>query len=370
MRPRIAHESPPALGPAAGKRRWRAVLLWVVAIGVPSMAAAHGGAAASPDRYGADTAAQILAAGGNAVDATVAMAFTLAVTYPEAGNLGGGGFATIRFGNQSYFLDYRETAPASATADMYLDAHGEVIPGASTIGSRAAGVPGTVMGLWELHRRFGTQKWSRLLQPAIRYAREGFIVSAQLQQRSDETLEMLHGRTNFARYFGSLKAGAALRQPELAATLERIARDGAREFYHGRTARLLVAQMERDHGSVSAADLAGYRARWREPLEADWAGYRVVTAPPPSSGGIGLIALLKMKAAAEPLFSDVAFNSAQYVHLLAELQKRVFADRAAYLGDPYPNAQQMTAFGRTQLVGDVIVAPACGLPSLQAPPGS
>jgi len=328
------HGSPAVQRPLIVGRRWLVVLLWIAAFGLSSAAAAHGGAVASPDRYGADTAAEILAVGGNAVDATVAMAFTLAVTYPEAGNLGGGGFATIRFGDKSYFLDYRETAPAAATADMYLDAHGEVIPDASTIGARAAGVPGTVMGMWELHRRFGTLKWGRLLQPAIRYARDGFTASAQLQQGRDETLQMLHGRTNFARYFGRLTAGATVRQPELAATLERIARGGVREFYHGKTASLLVAQMARDHGIVTAADLAGYQARWREPLEADWAGYRVVTAPPPSSGGIGLIALLKMKAAAEPLFRDVALNSPQYVHLLAELEKRVFADRAAYLGDP------------------------------------
>jgi gamma-glutamyltranspeptidase/glutathione hydrolase len=291
-------------------------------------------AVAAPDRYGADAAAEILAAGGNAVDAAVAVAFTLAVTYPGAGNLGGGGFATVWFQGKSYFLDYRERAPASARADMYLDANGEVIPDASTIGAGAAGVPGTVAGLAELHRRFGRLPWGADLAPAIRYAHSGFTVSPLLVEGRDSRARQLHGRTNFLAYFGALAAGKSWRQQELEATLRRIARLGPADFYSGHTAQLIVGEMARSHGYVGAADLQAYKALWRAPLEGDWAGYHVVTAPPPSSGGIGLLQLLAMKADLVQDFAGVPLNSAQYVHLLAEIEKRVFADRAEYLGDP------------------------------------
>jgi gamma-glutamyltranspeptidase/glutathione hydrolase len=291
-------------------------------------------AVAAADSYGADTAAEILAAGGNAVDAAVAVAFTLAVTYPEAGNLGGGGFATVWFQGKACFLDYRERAPGSATAGMYLDARGEVIPDASTVGAGAAGVPGTVAGLWELHRHFGKLPWRTDLAPAIRYAHDGFLVSSMLVAMRDEEVRELRGRTNFLSYFGTLRKDATFRQPELQATLERIAADGPGGFYGGRTAALIVAEMARSHGHIAAADLKAYKPVWRAPLEGDWAGYRVITAPPPSSGGIGLLSLLAMKADLAPDFAGVPLNSAQYVHLLAEIEKRVFADRAEYLGDP------------------------------------
>ena len=291
-------------------------------------------AAAAPDRYGADTAAEILAAGGNAVDAAVAAAFTLAVTYPGAGNLGGGGFATVWFQGKPYFLDYRERAPASARADMYLDAKGVVIPDASTIGAGAAGVPGTVAGLAELHRRFGRLPWGADLAPAIRYAHSGFTVSTLLVEGRDWRARELHGRTNFLAYFGALAAGKTWRQQALEATLRRIAQLGPADFYSGQTARLIVEEMARSHGYIAAADLKAYRALWRAPLEGDWAGYHVITAPPPSSGGIGLLQLLAMKADLVQEFAGVPLNSAQYVHLLAEIEKRVFADRAEYLGDP------------------------------------
>jgi gamma-glutamyltranspeptidase / glutathione hydrolase len=291
-------------------------------------------AAAAPDRYGADTAAEILAADGNAIDAAVAVAFTLAVTYPEAGNLGGGGFATLLVDGKAYFLDYRECAPGSATAAMYLDAAGEIVPDASQIGAGAAGVPGTVAGLWQLHRRFGRLPWRADLAPAIRYAHQGFRVSRMLAARRDDAAADLHGRTNFLAYFGALATDATFRQPELESTLRRIAAAGPRGFYAGRTARLIVAEMVRSHGHITRADLAAYRALWREPLAADWAGYRVITAPLPSSGGIALLSMLAMKTDLAATFAGVGPNSPQYVHLLAEIEKRIFADRAAYLGDP------------------------------------
>jgi gamma-glutamyltranspeptidase/glutathione hydrolase len=258
----------------------------------------------------------------------------LAVTYPDAGNLGGGGFATIWFSGKPYFLDYRERAPGAATVNMYLDAKGQVIPDASTTGSFSAGVPGTVMGLWQLHRRFARLPWSSDLAPAIRQARAGFEVTPMLSQRREGEIPRLAARTNFERYFGAATAGSLLRQPELARVLERIAANGPRGFYSGETARLIVAQMSRDHGLITAKDLASYRAVWREPLMATWAGYTVITAPPPSSGGIGLLGLLGMREAASKLFDGVALNSPQYIHLMSEMEKRIFADRAEYLGDP------------------------------------
>ena len=291
-------------------------------------------AVASPDRFGAATAERIFREGGNAVDAAVAVAFTLAVTYPEAGNLGGGGFATVLMQGKPYFLDYRERAPQAASAPMYLDAKGDVIPDASTIGVRAAGVPGTVAGLWALHQRFGKLAWRQDLAPALRYAREGFVVRKGLAEGAAEYRKTLAGRTNFEKYFGALKAGATFRQPALAHVLARIAAQGPDGFYRGTTAKLIVEEMDRRGGLITASDLTDYKPVWREPLLADWAGYRVITAPPPSSGGIALVALLKMKAYLSSAFKSVPLNSAQYVHLIAELEKRVFADRAEYLGDP------------------------------------
>jgi gamma-glutamyltranspeptidase / glutathione hydrolase len=291
-------------------------------------------AVAAPDECGADTVAEILAAGGNAADAAVAIAFTLAVSSPEAGNLGGGGFATVLFAGRADFLDYRERAPAAASAGMYLDGAGEVIADASTVGAGAAGVPGTVAGLWELHRRFGRLSWQADLAPAIRYAEQGFRVPPLLVAVRDRRAAELHGRTNFASYFGTLAAGASFRQPELAATLRRIGADGPAGFYAGRTAQLLLAEMARSHGHIAAADLKAYRPRWRAPLEGEWAGYHVITAPLPSSGGIVLLSMLAMKTDLAAVFAGVSLNSAQYVHLVAEIEKRVFADRASYLGDP------------------------------------
>ncbi len=293
------------------------------------------GAVVAADRYGAQAAREILQAGGNAVDAAVATAFALAVTYPEAGNLGGGGFMTLYIGGKPYFLDYRETAPAAASATMYLGPDGQPIADLSLVGNVAAGVPGTVRGMAEAHRRFGRLSWARDLAPAIRLARQGFVVPAGLTAEY-KGAKAGFASTNFRRYFGTIATGRTLRQPELAATLDRIARGGAQEFYQGRTADLIVAQMARgaQKGLITHADLLGYTAKWREPVRGRWHGFDVITAPPPSSGGVGLLQLLDMKEDAAPLFKGVALNSPHYVHLVAEIEKRVFADRAQYFGDP------------------------------------
>ncbi|MFJ4348841.1 gamma-glutamyltransferase [Pseudomonas sp. NPDC089401] len=294
----------------------------------------EGGAVAAPDQYGAQVAADILKKGGNAVDAAVATAFTLAVTYPEAGNIGGGGFMTLFVNGKPYFLDYREVAPKAATRNMYLDDKGEVIENLSLVGVRAAGVPGTVMGLWEAHRKFGKLPWSELLTPAIGYAKNGFKVAEKQYQYRNDAQGMFKTATNFNDYFGNMKVGELFKQPELAQTLERIADKGVSEFYQGKTADLLVAQMQADKGLISKQDLKDYKAVWREPIAISWRGNVVYTAPPPSSGGVALAQLLGIKEDRAADFKGVAHNSAQYIHLLAEIEKRVFADRADYLGDP------------------------------------
>ena len=294
----------------------------------------EGGAVASPDEYGAKVAADILRKGGNAVDAAVATAFTLAVTYPEAGNIGGGGFMTLFMDGKPYFLDYRETAPKAASRNMYLDEKGEVIENMSLVGARAAGVPGTVMGLWDAHEKFGKLPWAELLTPAIVYARNGFKVAEKQYMYRQEALELFKGTTNFNDYFGSMKVGEVLRQPELAKTLERIADKGAKEFYEGQTADLLVKQMEQDKGLITKQDLAEYKAIWRKPLHVNWRGNTLYTAPLPSSGGVALAQLIGIKELRADDFKGVELNSARYIHLLAEIEKRVFADRADYLGDP------------------------------------
>lgn len=294
----------------------------------------EGGAVATPDQYGAQVAADILKKGGNAVDAAVATAFTLAVTYPEAGNIGGGGFMTLFIDGKPYFLDYREVAPKAATRNMYLDDKGEVIENLSLVGVRAAGVPGTVMGLWEAHQKFGKLPWSELLTPAIGYAKNGFKVAEKQYQYRNDAQGMFKTATNFNDYFGNMKVGELFKQPEMAQTLERIADKGVSEFYQGKTADLLVAQMQADKGLITKEDLKDYKAVWREPMAVSWRGNVVYTAPPPSSGGVALAQLLGIKEDRAADFKGVAHNSAQYIHLLAEIEKRVFADRADYLGDP------------------------------------
>jgi len=271
--------------------------------------------------------------GGNAMDAAIATGFALAVTYIDAGNIGGGGFMLTYMEGESAFLDYREKAALTAHRDMYLDQQGEVIENATLIGARAAAVPGTVAGMWAAHQRYGSLPWRDLIQPAIELARQGFIPAAVLVDEIHANLDWFGDKTNFKAYFSQISAEQLFRQPELAMTLERIAVQGSADFYRGETARLIVEQMEKDDGLISLEDLASYEAVWREPLQARWRNYQVLSSPPPSSGGFGVIQLLKMKDALASHFEGVAHNSPQYVHLVAEMEKRVFADRGEYLGD-------------------------------------
>ena len=304
------------------------VLFWL-----PVSAAVRQAAVAMPDRYGLQASAEILQAGGNAMDAAVAASFALAVTYPVAGNIGGGGFLVARINGESVFLDFREKAPLAATRDMFLDEAGEFVPRRPIVGALAVGVPGTVKGMQQAHARFGKLPWAQLLAPAIRFAQEGFVVHPAMGGYKDELVESFAGEVNFAEHFGAMNAGSVFKQPALAATLTRLAADPD-DFYRGKTAAMIVAQMQHDGGLITAQDLREYTAIWREPLTAPWRGYDLLLPAPPSSGGIALIQLLTIRDVATDYFKGLPHNSAAYIHLLAEIEKRVFADRGDYLGDP------------------------------------
>jgi len=322
--------------------------------------ASHSAAVAMPDQYSAKIAQQVLMAGGNAVDAAVAAGFVLAVTYPEAGNLGGGGFMTLFTPNMPasnshtdkqdalavHFLDYREKAPKAAFRDLYLDKDQQVIPYRSLVGYQASGVPGTVMGLWQVHQRFGSLPWHTLLKPAIEFAEKGFVVSENLAGTARWFQNWIADKSpvtlNFTDYFGQLKTGTLFKQPELAKTLQRIAEKGVEDFYQGQTAQAIVKEMQANDGLITLADLKAYEAKWRNPVVGQWQGRTIVSAPPPSSGGIAIVQLLKMKQILQPALDKALAQakkegvSEQVVktHFYAELEKRVYADRAHFLGDP------------------------------------
>lgn len=296
----------------------------------------------SDDPLATAAGVEILCAGGNAVDAAVAVAFALAVVYPEAGNLGGGGFMLVRLADgRTAFIDYREVAPARATPTMFLDSTGHPVRDASTTGYRAVAVPGSVAGLELAHRRFGRLRWARLLAPAIRLAEQGFPVSERLAQdlaAGQRRLERFsRSRRIFLRDGDLYRPGELFRQPELAATLRAIARRGARAFYRGETARRLADEMARMGGLITLHDLAAYEPKLRQPLTASysWSGHQwtLISAPPPSSGGVALIEALNILRGL-PLAPERGWSDASNVHYVAEAMRRVFADRAAYLADP------------------------------------
>jgi gamma-glutamyltranspeptidase/glutathione hydrolase len=282
----------------------------------------------------AEAGVEILRAGGNAVDAAVAVGFALAVTYPQAGNIGGGGFMLIRLASgNAVVIDYREAAPGMAAREMYLDERGELIPEASTVGARAAAVPGTVAGLALAHKSYGTLPWARVLQPAIRLASRGFPVSYELAEslRSDSGLLSRdpESRRIFLRDGRPYEAGETLYQPQLARTLRRIAAGGPGAFYRGAIAQAIAATMEKHQGLIRLADLRRYEAKIREPICGSFRGHEILGVPPPSSGGVGLIEMLNVL---EPLDLG-APNSFHSIRLIAETMRRAYADRAAYLGD-------------------------------------
>jgi len=296
--------------------------------------AARQGMVVSSEPLASEAGLEILRAGGNAVDAAVAVGFALAVTHPEAGNIGGGGFMLIRqAGGESAVVDYREEAPAAASRNMFLDAHGELIPGASTEGGLAAAVPGTVAGLALAHQKYGKLRWARVLRPAIRLAESGFPVSYELSESLRADRELLSKSAETRRIFlhngRFYEPGEVFRQPELARTLRQIAVGGPGVFYRGPIARAIAASMEKHHGLIKLDDLRQYQAKIRPPLRGDFRGFEILTVPPPSSGGVGLLEMLNVL---EPMDLGEP-NSFQSIHRMAETMRRAYADRAAYLGD-------------------------------------
>jgi len=294
-------------------------------------------AVAMPDSYSADAAMQVLQEGGNAIDAAITAQFVLAVTLPEAGNVGGGGFMTIKFKDNTDFLDYREMAPENAHRDMYLDEQGNVKPYESLFGAKASGIPGTVAGMWAAHKKYGTLDWERLLAPAVDLAEQGFVVHEKLANNIDHYIERTKEaaiNNNFSEYFAHAKAGTTFKQPELAKTLKAIQQQGKDGFYKGDVAKHIVDFMQQNGGLITYEDLLAYKAVWRKPLHLNWQGYELVTAPPPSSGGVAVAQWIGMLEAYDATHDLPAQNSTEYIHVMSEIGKRVFADRAEYMGDP------------------------------------
>ncbi len=280
----------------------------------------------------------IMEAGGNAVDAAIATQFALAVVYPGAGNIGGGGFMISRMANgETAALDYREKAPLAGGRDMYLDENGEVIAGSSRRGHLAAGVPGTVAGLVKAHEKYGKLSWDKLVQPAIDLAANGWALTAReasgLNRNRKAFIEYNTVQPEFflAEEGKEWKEGDIVSIPELAKTLQRIRDNGHDGFYKGETADLIVAEMKRGDGMISLEDLASYEAQWREPIKGKYRGYDFISMPPPSSGGIAIAQLFQ---AVEPFdLSQMGFHSPEAIHLITEAERRVYADRATHLGD-------------------------------------
>ena len=294
-------------------------------------------AVAMPDSYSADAAMQVLQEGGNAIDAAITAQFVLAVTLPEAGNVGGGGFMTIKFEDSTDFLDYREMAPENAHRDMYLDEQGDVKPYESLFGAKASGIPGTVAGMWAAHKKYGTLDWERLLAPAVDLAEQGFVVHEKLANNIDHYIDRTKVaaiNNNFSEYFAHAKAGTTFKQPELAKTLKAIQQQGKDGFYKGDVAKHIVDFMQQNGGLITYEDLLAYKAVWRKPLHLNWQGYELVTAPPPSSGGVAVAQWIGMLEAYDATRDLPAQNSTEYIHVMSEIGKRVFADRAEYMGDP------------------------------------
>ncbi|MBI3476768.1 MAG: gamma-glutamyltransferase [Acidobacteria bacterium] len=273
-------------------------------------------------------------AGGNAVDAAVATGFALAVVYPQAGNIGGGGFLLLRKASgEVHFIDFREKAPAAATENMYLDAQGNVIENASLVGYKAVGVPGSVAGLVYAEKKYGKLTLEKVMAPAIRLAREGFALAWEDSEdlKDNDLAKFPASKRIFQRGGKYYQPGEILKQPELARTLERIAKNPG-DFYHGALARELAAAVQKGGGLITAKDLADYEVKEREPIHGTYRGYDVISAPPPSSGGTALVEILNILEGFD--LAKLGNRSAQTVHLTVEAFRRAFYDRAEFMGDP------------------------------------
>jgi len=284
-----------------------------------------------------DVGHAILQKGGNAYDASIAVAFALAVVLPRAGNIGGGGFMLMHDGvtNKNYSIDYREIAPAKATKDMYLNTDGSVDRKRSTQGALAIGVPGTVYGMWEVHQKFGSLPWKELIKPAIDLASNGFKVSPFMADALNGRYKKLGQFKNFKKIFYAeypVIMNSRLVQPELARTLKIIATKGVAGFYEGEIATLIADYMKKNNGLITKSDLANYRPVWREPIQGSYRDFQILTMPPPSSGGIHIIQMLNILEHYDLV--SMGHNSPRYAALLTEVMKYAYADRSKYLGDP------------------------------------
>jgi gamma-glutamyltranspeptidase/glutathione hydrolase len=293
------------------------------------------GMVVTTDRVASEVGAEVLRRGGNAVDAAVATHFALAVVNPEAGNIGGGGFMVVRMADgTTAALDFREMAPGRATRDMFLDAAGNVTD-KSTEGHLAAGVPGSVAGMWEAHRRFGRLPWAELVQPSVNLA-EGIVVHQRLAEsfyrNRKELVKNAETMRIFTRRGEPLRVGDRLVQADLAETLRRVATGGKDGFYGGRTAELVEAEMRRGGGLITRQDMAAYKAVWRDPVRFRYRGHEVISMPPPSSGGATMGAMLKILEGYD--LPRMRYLGPEHVHLFAEATRRAYADRNAYLADP------------------------------------
>jgi gamma-glutamyltranspeptidase/glutathione hydrolase len=286
------------------------------------------------DELAVDAGVKVLQNGGNAVDAAVAVGFALAVTYPFAGNLGGGGFMLVRFADgRSTFIDFRENAPAQASRNMYLDSQGRLTRD-SIEGWRSSGVPGTVRGFEFAQKKYGRAKWNDLIAPSIALA-NGFPVSyafAESLRGARVLADDPESKRIFLKNGAYYEVGDTLAQPELARTLERIAKSGAAEFYEGATAKFLAAAMAAHGGLITLGDLKNYQAVERQPLTGKYRGYDVITAPPPSAGGVGILQMMGMLEGSG--YEKTGAGSAAAIHYVAETMRRFYADRSQYLGDP------------------------------------
>src|SRR6202050_1380499 len=324
-----------------GMRRISVLLLTLLAImpgAVPTWAAqpvrARHGMVVSRETHATQAGLKVLESGGNAVDAAVAVGFALAVTHSSAGNLGGGGFMLVRLADgRTTFIDFRERAPESATHDMYLDASGKLTRDSLT-GYRASGVPGTVAGMEYASKHFGKRPWAELVQPAIDLAAKGFPLSYSQANglRNGGLNTFPESKRIFQRDGNFYEPGDVFVQADLAKTLARIAQSGSQDFYHGETARLLAADMQAHNGTITLADLEAYKAIERKPLTGHYRGYDIITAPPPSSGGVGILQMMGVLEGSG--YEKGGAGSAAELHFLAETMRRFFADRAAHMGDP------------------------------------
>lgn len=279
---------------------------------------------------------EVLMKGGNAFDAAVAVHFALAVVYPQAGNIGGGGFMLARTASgENIALDFRETAPAAAYKDMFLDQVGNVVPNLSTIGHLSSGIPGSVDGMENLHKEYGSLPWHELVMPAVELAEKGFIITeldAIEINKYFTDISVLNPYNDYFRKSRPYKAGDTIVQSHLGMTLRKIANEGKWGFYDGAIASMIVKEMNRGNGIITMDDLKNYKSVWRKPLIGKFYGYEIITMPPPSSGGVALLQMLQMLEKLK--IKKYKLNSAEYISLLVEVERLAYADRSHHMGDP------------------------------------